>query len=235
MIEFIFLNQNFPFTVALTIMLFIALLEGVSTCLGAGVSHFIDSVIPDIDVDADIDIDVDIDADIDADGPDLFHSGVLTRTLGWLRIGKVPFLIILIIFLTSFGLTGLFIQSILLNALGFMLPGLIASVITLIVVLPVVRFLTGIIARIIPKDETSAVSEKSFIGRVAVITLGKAVQGNPAQAKLKDEFGTTHYFMVEPDLPDTEFNQGESILIVKQTRSGFKAIRNSNPVLMGND
>ena len=229
MIEFILKSQNFPFTISLTIMLFIALLEGVSTFLGLGLSHLVDSVIPDIDVDVDIDVDADIDS------PDIIHAGILTKTLGWFRLGEVPFLIILIAFLTVFGLIGLFIQTTLFKMTGLILPGLIASIVTLPIALPILRIFTGIIAKIMPKDETDAVSEKSFIGRMAIITIGKASQGNPAQAKLKDEFGTTHYFMVEPDIENTEFEQGEHVLIVKQTGSGFKAIRNESSALMDID
>lgn len=231
MIEFILKSQNFPFTISLTIMLLIALLEGVSTFLGAGLSHLVDSLIPDIDVDADIDIDV----DADIDSPDIIHAGILTKTLGWFRIGEVPFLIILIVFLTSFGLVGLFIQTTLFKMTGLILPGLIASAITLPVTLPIVRIFTGIIAKIMPKDETDAVAEKSFIGRMAVITLGKASSGSPAQAKLKDKFGKTHYLMIEPDMENTEFQQGEHVLVVKQTGSGFKAIRNEKTALLDID
>ncbi len=235
MIEFILKSQNFPFTVSLTIMLLIAFLEGVSTFLGSGLSHLIDSIIPDIDMDVDIDADVDIDVDADIDSPEIVHAGVLSKTLGWFRLGKVPFLIILIIFLTSFGIIGLTIQTTLFKITGLILPGLVASAISLPITLPIVRLLTGIIAKIIPKDETDAVSEKSFIGRMAIITLGKASFGSPAQAKLKDQFGTTHYLMIEPDVKDLEFKQGDQVLIVKQTSSGFKAIRNENSALLNTD
>ena len=39
--------------------------------------------------------------------PDLSNTTGMTRFLGWLRIGQVPVLITLIIFLTIFGLAGL--------------------------------------------------------------------------------------------------------------------------------
>ncbi len=101
--------------------------------------------------------------------------------------------------------------------------------------LPLVRMLTGVIARIMPKDETEAVSEKSFIGRVAVITLGKAAKGKPAQAKLKDKFGTTHYIMVAPDLEDETFRQGDPVLIVRQAGAGYTGIANSVAALNDNE
>lgn len=216
MIEFMLQGQNLPFMVSLTIMIMIACLEGVTTMIGMGFSSMIDSFMPDFDIDADVDL----------DHPDLSTTGILTRTFGWFRIGQVPFLIILIVFLTLFGLTGLLIQSVCLKITGHLLPGIIASGITLPVTLPLVRAITGMIGKIMPKDETEAVAEKSFIGRVAIITLGKASKNSPAQAKVKDKFGTTHYVMVEPDIEDEEFHKGDQVLIVKQTSSGYKAIQN---------
>lgn len=221
MIEFILKSQNYPFTVSLTIMLFIAVIEGVTTLLGMGLSSAIDSLLPDLDMDADLDV----------DSPEITDTGVFTKTLGWLRIGEVPFLIILIAFLTVFGLTGLFIQTTIFKISGSVFPGLIATIIALPVTLPIVRVFTGIISRIMPKDETEAVTEKSFIGLIATISLGKASAGKPAQAKLRDKFGTTHYIMIEPDLEGTEFRQGDQVLIVKQTGTGFKAIENDHSVL----
>lgn len=223
MIGFILESRNMPFTVSLTIMLMIAVLEGATTMIGMGLSNMVETFIPDFDLDADL------------DSPDGTSPGVLTKTFGWLRIGQVPFLIILVAFLTIFGLTGLIFQSVILEFTGVLLPGLAASGAALAVSLPMVRMVTGIIARIMPKDETEAVSEKSFIGRVAVITLGRATKGKPAQAKLKDKFGTTHYIMVEPDLEDESFQQGDPVLIVRQAGAGFTAIRNSVSALHDND
>ncbi|MCP3928825.1 MAG: YqiJ family protein [Bacteroidetes bacterium] len=231
MIEFILQSQNLPFMVSLTIMIMIACLEGVTTMIGMGFSSMIETFIPDFD----LDIDADIDADVDLDHPEITTTGILTKTLGWFRIGQVPFLIILIAFLTVFGLGGLILQSLCINITGHLLPSLIASAITLPIALPVVRFVTGIIARVMPKDETEAVAEKSFIGRVAVITIGKATKNNPAQAKLKDKFGTTHYAMVEPDIENEEFVQGDQVIIVKQTSAGYKAIHNSTAALQDID
>jgi len=218
-------SRNMPFTVALVLMIMIAVLEGATTMIGLGLSNLIETFIPDFDLDADADL----------DGPDASSPGILTKIFGWLRIGQVPFLIILVAFLTVFGLTGLILQSFILEFTGRLLPGLAASGVSLVISLPIVRMLTGVIARIMPKDETEAVSEKTFIGRVAVITLGKATKGKPAQAKLKDKFGTTHYIMVEPDLEDDTFLQGDPVLIVRQAGAVYTGIANSVAILNENE
>jgi hypothetical protein len=207
-------------------MLAIAVMEGVSTLIGAGLSDLIDSVLPemDLDVDADFDMDADLDADFHAPGP-------FTRLLSWLRVGQVPILILAVVFLTAFGLIGLFCQSTALKLLGQMLPGSLASIPALIVTFPVVRVCGGILARILPKDETESVSEESFVGRVAVITLGTAAAGKPAQARLTDPHGQSHYIMVEPDLAEARFKQGTEVLIVSHQGAIYKGIENPKAAL----
>lgn len=83
-----------------------------------------------------------------------------------------------------------------------------------------------------PKDETEAVSTDSFVGRIALITLGKAEKGNPAQARLKDRFGKSHYIMVEPETEDVVFEQGEQVLLITKSSAVFLAIKNTKDVLI---
>ena len=219
MIEFVAASENLPFTVAITVMLIIALLEGITTVLGAGLSSVFETLLPDID----------LDVDLEASGPQT--STPMIRLLGWMRIGKVPFLMVLVLFLTVFGLTGLAIQSFVNTVTLTLLPAWIASLPALLLSLPMVRFLGGILHKIMPKDETEAVSDSSFVGKVATITLGTASTGSPAQAKLRDQHGLTHYVMVEPDDENEQFHQTEQVLIVKKSGSVFSAIRNSTAAL----
>ncbi len=225
MFDFLIAGQNLPFTVAICLMLVITFMEGVGTLLGSGLSEMVESLMPDFDLDVDIDIDADI------DGPDIDPQGGLTKILGWLRIGEVPFLMLLIVFLTVFGLVGLGIQSLAQEMFGNLLPGLATGIVVFLISMPLVRLLGGLLAKVIPKDETDAVSEDSFIGRTATITLGQANKGNPTRAKLHDQYGTTHYILVEPDLDDELFEQGSSVILVSRAGAVFKAIRNTSAVL----
>lgn len=229
--EFIFAQQNTPFAVALALMFLIALMEGVTTFLGAGLSGLLDSLLPEMDFD--LDVDLDVDADIDA--PDIHTGSALTKILGWLRFGQVPALVVLVIFLTSFGLIGYILQACSGELIGRMLPALPASAIAVIGALPFVRIGGGILARVMPKDETDAVAEKTFIGLVAVITLGTAQSGKAAQGKLKDRHGQTHYIMIEPDEAEEEFIQGTEVLLVRQQGAVFRAIRNTSAVLSSSE
>ena len=77
--------------------------------------------------------------------------------------------------------------------------------------LPLLRFGGGVLQKVMPKDETTAVSEDSLIGRVAIITLGQARQGFPAEARVKDQHGYSHYIRLEPDSSDLSFAQGSEV------------------------
>lgn len=205
--------ENFPFAVALAVMLLLVIIEAVGILSGVGMFSFLST---------------------DADMPEPEAGDTLGSILAWLRVREVPVIILLILFLTGFGISGLIIQQAVQALFGVMLPALIASIPAFILSLPVVRGLGGLLNRIMPKDETTAVSKESFIGRTAVITLGEAQRGKAAQAKLRDTHGQDHYIMVEPDEENTVFRQGTSILLVRRSGGTFYAIANDH-ALMGGD
>ena len=209
MIEFLLASENMPFTIALTVLIGIGLLEGVSVVIGFGISSFLESLFPDFDMNV----------------PDTIETpSIMSTFLGWLGIGRVPALVLLLVFLTSFGLLGLALQSCIKSVTGHLAPSILVIWFPLISSFPLVRFSSRILGRFVIKDETSAVSEDSFIGLVATVSLGTAEQGKPAEAKLTDRFGQTHYLMVEPDLADEKFTATHTVLIVRRSGSVFKVI-----------
>ncbi len=238
MLDFLGATGNQPFLVALFIMLGIAIVEGVATLLFGGVSQVIDSMLPEFDVDMDIDIDVDVDADadigpatnagIESPGAD---AGLLTPVLAWLRIGQVPILVLLVIFLTAISLSGFAIQSVPHALVGAVLPGFLVSIPATAGGILSMRFIGGWIARVMPKEETSAVSRQTFVGRVATITIGTARHDQPAEARLRDEHGRPHYVMVVPDVEDETFSSGTEVLIVAISGPRFRVIEAPNPAL----
>ena len=238
MVSFLFAEANLPFLVALGLMVAIALMEGVAALLGGGLSSLIDSLLPDslsgVDVDLDVDVDADLDVDVDVDVAALDGASgglALSGLLGWLSFGRVPALILLIIFLASFGLVGLFTQKLAVSVLDTTLPGWLATAPALVLAFLAMRYLGRGFARLIPKEETEAVSRASFIGRVAVITLGEARLGRPAQARLRDEHGQSHYVMVEPDEDHEVFATGDEVILVREARGRFHVIRNPSLTL----
>lgn len=219
--ELLLNSNNLAFTIALVIMLIIAILEGLGTVLGYGLSSALEGIAPELDLDTSIDADVGT-------------SGALSRFLGWLRIGKVPILMLLIIFLFLFGIIGLFVQICVKESLGFFLHFILAIPIAIVLSLPCVRVLGGLIEKLMPKDETTAVSSISLIGRVATITLGVARVNYSAEAKVRDQHGLTHYIRVEPESEEFEFKQGDEVLLVSMNENIYKAISNPNHHLSDN-
>lgn len=213
----IFTPELFPFTVALIILMAIALLEGLGLLFGAAMSSMLDAIIPDIDLD--------VDANVSS-------HGVLTKILGWMNVGKVPVLIILVSFLASFGISGYLLQGLMYSVMNVYLPSIIAILLALVLSIPFTRSFTSLLAKVMPKDESSAISTDTFIGKTAVIVIGKATKGSPAEAKLIDQHGQVHYMMLEPKTVGVEFNQGEIVIISKENNSGFYAIKNNNQNLI---
>jgi hypothetical protein len=208
LIDFLFTSNNIIFTSALILMIFIAVLEGILVLIGVGLSNTFDSLIPDFDTELDVDTE---------------YS--LSKFFGWIRLKQVPILMLFVIFLTSFGLIGLLIQATLFNIIGILwlqylvvIPAFIFAIISL-------RIFGGLIAKLLPKDETSSISNNDLIGHIAIITLGKAIKGSPAEAKVKDQSGQVHYFMVEPENENDIFMQGEKVLISGQNEKLFFAIK----------
>lgn len=226
MLEFFLLPENAPFSVALGLMFSITLLEVITTFIGAGFSQILEGLMPDIDT-PDVDIDVDMDADMDAD-IEISTTSVFVRFLGWIKVRGVPMIMVLLAFLTLFALTGFFIQGTVKSILSFYLPWYLAVIPALVITLPLVRQISLLLAKFVVKDETQVVSTNTFIGKIAVISLGTAKSKVPAEARLTDKFGTTHYVRVVPDLDNEELEQGSEVLLVKKEDHIFKAIKNPN-------
>ncbi len=197
MIEFWLADENIVFAAALVLMIALGLLQ----LIGFG----------------GFDSDIDMDADVDGTGV----AGGLLSFLGW---GRLPFMILLVLFLMIFGLTGFAGQQFVQSLTGGLLPPFLAVTGALLVALPVTGLLSKPLARILPGDETTAVSIDDLTGRRAIIDIGTARPGYPARAKVKDRHGHGHALMVEPDNEDGIFVTGEEVLLVRREGDIFKAV-----------
>lgn len=205
---FLLEDGNQLFTGALVLMLMIAVLEVVMVLVGVGISDLLDNLLPDLDLDTDM--------------PDGGSAGV-ARLLGWLHFGEVPALILLVVFLVGFGVTGLLAQMLVQSLAGTLLPAWLLAIPVFLLALPQVRFVGNLLRRLGLGDGTEAVGRETFIGCVAVVTVGEAAAGSPAEARFRDKYGTSHYVMVEP-YDDETFSQGERVLLVEERGTGFRVI-----------
>jgi Protein of unknown function (DUF1449) len=202
-------DQNLPFGIGFALIVGIALVEGVGMLVSFSPSNLLDDLVPDINGDSGLD-----------------------RVLGWLHLGKVPALVILLLFLTGYTVFGYGLQMVSLGLLGHYLPASVAGLLAVPSGLATVRGLGALIAHIIPRDETSSVSEQTLLGRVGVIVAGAAKRGLAAQARVKDTYGRSHYLMVEPDLDDEILDEGTNVLIVRKVGAFYRCIANPHPSLM---
>ncbi|ABM38320.1 YqiJ family protein [Polaromonas naphthalenivorans] len=199
--------ETWPFGASLAVMVGLGVIEGAGLLLAHSPSHMLESMLPD--------------PPDGAQGP-----------LGWLHVGKVPLLILLILFLGSFTIAGYALQTAVQSAWGALLPAWLAAIAAFLAGMVAVNALGGLLARIIPQDESSAVSEQTLIGRSGIVIQGIARDGMAAQAKVRDAHGHAHYVMVEPDLTEETFAEGSEILLVSKLGARFKCIRNPHPGLL---
>jgi hypothetical protein len=199
--------ETWPFGSALALMVGVSVIEGAGLLLSTSPSQWIDGLIPELPADV---------------------HGVL----GWLHLGKVPFLVLLILFLAGFAICGYAVQTISWSIAGGFLPAWIAALPAALSGISTVRGVGALLTRVVPGDESSAVSELSLIGRAGVVIRGTARRGLAAEAKVRDTTGRMHYVMVEPDLDEQTFAEGDDVLLVRKVGARFHCIRNPHPALL---
>ncbi len=219
MMMFLLASQNIPFMVAITSVFIICMLEGAGALLGAGFSDLLESLFPGLDM--------------DIDGPELVGVSAIQKALGWINIGRMPLLIWLVIALTVFGLVGLLSQMFVFTLAGSMMPTLVGVCVATVISIPGVRLVTTQLASIMPKEETSAVSLDTLVGRVAKVTLGKATHHQPTRAKVTDKFNHCHYILLAPDVQSDSFERDDDILIVRREGALFYGVKVLNTHLLG--
>ena len=226
--ELLLAPQNLPFALALGLVTLLAVLQVVALLLGATLDHGDLDLHPYIELHPHIDVDLDADGDLDLDADGI---GPLAGALDWLGVGKLPLSILLTLWAASFGLAGLTIQEIAKSLTGARLPMLLPSLLALGLSFPLLKISGMILRPIMPRDETEAVSTASLLGSEGEIVVGTARRGRPAQARVKDKWGTAHYVQVEPESDVDEFPAGSKVLLLKQHDHVFRVIAGSNAQL----
>lgn len=196
MLSFLLDDANFWFSCALGIVIALFILEMAGMFFGVSLLGLIDDQAA-------------VDADADT-------SSGFTEFGSWLALDRVPLLVWLVLLLTTFGIAGL--------AFNFLSLTLLDTYFDrwLIILLAVVAglFFTArfgiFIARLLPKQESSATTADELVGTVGHITVGVARQNSPAEGKFIDAHSQPHYLLVEPLEPDEQFSQGEKILLIQK-------------------
>ncbi len=209
MYNFLLSDQNFVFSCALCLMLFLALVEGVGALIGFSLGNLIDQLLP-------VDLDLDADAEISLANP----ANGMTALLGWLCFAKLPFLVWLIVALTSFSLSGYLLNATAQNLWGSWLPVYLSLPLAIVAMVLLTRLIGQPLARLIPKNESSAISNRTFVGKSARITVGNARRDLPAEAVLVDDYGQKHYILVAPE-DDSVIPAGTEVALLEKTKRHF--------------
>jgi Protein of unknown function (DUF1449) len=190
-----------PFAVAAAIMAVLGGIELLTTLVGFSISELLGK-----------------DVAIEADS----HNG-LGGLLLWINAGRLPLLILIILAFGVFSIEGFLLQGIA-HAAGFAIPVAIAALIAIAGSIPVIRTTSRGIARIIPRDETYAVSDADFVGKVALVSVGPLDQGLPGRVRLKDVFGNWHTVSARASRDSPALAVGASVLLVDRDAKSFIAI-----------
>ena len=190
-----------PFAIAAAIMLALGGIEFLTTVVGFSISDVFGQ-----------------DASVDADG----HHG-LDGLFLWINAGRLPLLILIILALGVFSIGGFLLQGIA-HAAGSTLPVWIAALVATAGSIPVIRGASRGLARIIPRDETYAVSDADFVGKVAQVSVGPLDQGLPGRVRLKDVFGNWHTVAARASSNSEALAVGTSVLLVDRDAKSFIAI-----------
>jgi Protein of unknown function (DUF1449) len=190
-----------PFAVAAAIMAAVGAIELLTTLVGFSIGELVGN-----------------DVTVESDGHDALGGLFL-----WVNAGRLPLLIFIVLALGVFSIEGFALQGIA-HSVGMTLPAWIASLAAFAGTLPVVRTTSRGIARIIPRDESYAVSDADFVGKVATVSIGPLDQGLPGRVRLKDVFGNWHTVPARADPSSQSLAVGASVLLVDRDARSFVAI-----------
>ncbi|CAO4141112.1 OB-fold-containig protein [Methylorubrum aminovorans] len=202
----------FPFTLAAAVMTGLVVVEVLSLLVGHSLSGLVDNALGHEAGGGDLA------TAADADGA--FSPAAL---MSWINLGRVPFLILLILALAVFALAGFLVQG-LAAALVAPLPALLAVPVAGAATLPALRISTHVIAGLIPRDETYVVTADDLVGATAEVTLGPLDEGLPGQVRAVDRHGNTHFLRARAAPGAPAMATGARVLLVDRTEAVFVAV-----------
>jgi hypothetical protein len=194
----LFAPECAPFAIAAIMLAGLTVIEILAMLLGFSLSELIGKAAPD------------------------GHDGV-AGLLSWINVGGVPILILIMLILGLFAISGFAIQTVA-DIIWAPLPALIAAVPAAIITAPLTRASSRIVARIVPRDETYAVEADALIGRMAEVTIGPLDQGLPGRVRAKDAHGNWHMLRAIAGKDEGPLAVGATVLLVDHKTGIFVAV-----------
>ncbi|AWN49172.1 hypothetical protein DK419_24800 [Methylobacterium terrae] len=203
----------FPFALAAAVMAGLVVVEAVSLLVGQSLSGLVDGALGH-----EAGGGGDLATAADADGA--FSPAAL---MSWINLGRVPFLILLILGLAVFALAGFALQG-LAAALLAPLPTPAAVGLAGAATLPALRVATRALARLIPRDESYAVTADDLVGATAEVTLGPLDDGLPGQVRAMDRHGNLHLLRARAASGTPPMRTGTRVLLVDRADAVYVAV-----------
>lgn len=143
-----------------------------------------------------------------------FEGTPFSEAFDWLNLGRVPFAILLMLLLVTFGGVGLVLSGLVpqLPAWSFALVAAPAAVLA-------TKGIGNAIARVLPRDETYAVTADEFVGLEGTVTLGPLDDGPAGSVAVRDRYSEVHTLRARPADPGTTIAQGSRIVVVSRDAS----------------
>ncbi|AQS64173.1 Inner membrane protein YqiJ [Rhizobium rhizogenes] len=193
-----------PFWIALLTVAGLGIVELVSVLLGVSASGLLDD-------------------SFSYHAPGDTEAGLLGSWMSWLNAGGVPLLVLAVILLSVFAVTGFFIQGVASTVLLGPLPLPLAVTGAVAAAIPATRSLSLAVAKVIPRDETNALEQADFLGLTGVVTIGPLDQGKPGTVRVKDRHDNIHFLRAQAASGHT-IDTGAQVLIVDGADGLFQAI-----------
>jgi hypothetical protein len=190
-----------PFAIAAAIMVALGIIELLTSLVGVSVSELVGK-----------------DVALESDSHNILGGAFL-----WINTGRLPLLILVVLALGVFSIEGFLLQGIA-HAVGTAVPVSIAALLAVAGSIPVIRIASRSISSIIPRDETYAVSDADFVGKVGWVSIGPLDQGLPGRVRLKDVFGNWHTVPARAGAGSEALAVGANVLLVDRDTRSFIAI-----------
>lgn len=210
-LSFLLLEDNRVFLGSSVVLSVLFLLEVIGLAFGASLSHIINANV-----------------DTDHNGiPDVLEGSSMMGVVSWIGFGKVPATIVFALFLAYFSIFGLVINWISLKQLAVTWPWMITTPFAVILSMMPLRIATRVIAKVLPKDFSTAVSVDELVGTQARIITGTATASMSAEARARDRFGETHFVRVKPIDP-TESIPKDTLVYLDKREGGHFLVSKAN-------
>lgn len=145
-------------------------------------------------------------------------AGPVAGALAWLNFGRLPTLVALILLLGCFACVGLGLQGLALQIGGALVSAWVMALPAAIGGGLAAHWLGGGLARLLPREESYAISTDTLVGRVGHLTIGPVDRDTAGRAVVTDGNGNRHNVRVLAGPAEASFPVGSEVLLA--TRQG---------------